>query len=101
VKYFVPSGNSTSEIVGEIGNEIARNTEAAILGQLNDLISRGLLIVEHTQPILVHDPDSTKISVRTAVNLRLKDREYIESLERQLVELRDLVAKLRGAHDRA
>ncbi len=95
-KIFIPKIDGLPNMVAEIGGEIARQTEKNILAQLNEFISRGLLIVESTQPVFVREPDSTKLIVRTSVSLRLKDQEYIESLERQIKELNDLIAKLRN-----
>lgn len=95
MKYFIPHGTGADEIVREVAYECARQTEESILAQLNDFISRGLIIVEQTGPIFVAEQDSARLSIRHSVNLKLKDKEYILSLERQLEELRTLVAKLR------
>lgn len=94
MKIFVPHGPA-SALIEEVGGEIVRQTEASILSQLNELISRGLLIVESHGPIFVQDHLSAKLLVKTSVVLKLKDKEYIESLERQNTELRELISKLR------
>lgn len=96
-KIFIPRGGNASEIIAEVGAEIARQTEESILGQLNDFVSRGLLTVERGQPYLVQAQDSAKIELRHTVQLKLKDDIYISSLERQLTELRSLVDVLRGS----
>ncbi len=95
VKYFIPQSD-LSGTIKELWPELIQGTETTILAQLNDFISRGVLVVESTLPVLVREEHSEKITVKVGVTLKLKDREYIESLERQLTELRDLVSKLRG-----
>lgn len=65
----------------EIMADMARQTENLILEQLNDLVSRGLLVVERGPMSLVHSQDKDKIEVRQSCRLILKDKEYIEKLE--------------------
>lgn len=77
-----------------VAKEIAKATEAHILEQLNDFVSRGLIVIEQMGPTFVQEPTDSRIVVRTAVRLRLKDREYIEKLEKQNAEFRETFAKL-------
>ncbi len=96
MKYFVPNMNSPMDSqISQILAEVAKNTEESILSQLNDFISRGLISVERTSPLLVQSQHSTQLELKYSVHLRLKDAEYIESLERQNKELQDLIHKLR------
>lgn len=65
--------------------------------QLNEFISRGLIIVELTQPTFVHSPDSTKVEIRQSCKLVLKDQEYIQDLERENKALKEQHDKIREA----
>lgn len=93
---MISANLNTSGLVKEIWTELARQTEGFIGEQLADFVSRGLIVLESEHPVLVRDSDSDKYVVRHAVRLKLKDREYIESLERQIKELTELVQTLRG-----
>jgi len=79
----------------DIAREVAKQTEAEILTQLNDLVSRGLLILERTEPVLVEE-DNHKFTVRMKVKLTLKDKEYIEKLETENKELRKKLENTRN-----
>lgn len=61
--------------------EIAEQRETLVMEQLNELISRGLLVVEQGPMSLMQDLVSTKILVAQQVRLVLKDQEYIQKLE--------------------
>jgi hypothetical protein len=95
VKYSIRHGNAAAAVVSEVGSEIARQTEQTLMHQLNEFISCGLIEIESSQPLFVREQDSDNVTIRTAVKLKLKDQDYIESLERQIKELNDLVSKLR------
>jgi len=75
-----------------LAKELARvqnkQIDESILGQLNDLISRGLLVVEQKSPVLVQDSGSSQIRITTFIRLKLKDQEYIEKLELENKELK-------------
>lgn len=82
--------------------EVNKQTESIILSQLNELISRGLLVIESTQPVLVADYDlyhngtfnrdkPYNIRLQQMVKLKLKDQEYIEKLEKENEELKKQV----------
>lgn len=71
--------------------QINEKTENLILEQLNDLISRNLLVVELGPISLVQTMDSTKVEIKRSVRLVLKDKEYIEKLE---LENATLIEKL-------
>lgn len=87
-----------SSVIPEIGNQISKQTEIIILEQLNDLISRNLLIVETTQPTFVteYSQNSDKIQVKVMQQCRLvlKDKEYIEKLEKENEELKTILKTL-------
>jgi hypothetical protein len=84
----------------EIAHEIAKKTEGLILEQLNDFISRGLLEVEMTGPTfvqVVNPIGKNTVTIQQGVRLVLKDKEYIEKLEKENKELKDILARLRSA----
>lgn len=68
--------------------DIMSQKESIILNQLNDLISRGLLVVEEGTSVLTYSEHSSKIELNQSINLKLKDQDYIEQLERENKELK-------------
>lgn len=81
-------------ISNEIARRVAKNTQDLILTQLEDLVKRGLLVVESEQPVLTSfdTPDGTReFKLVQSINLVLKDKEHIEKLE---TENRDLKNRL-------
>lgn len=89
----------------KLAKDMAAKAEASILEQLSDFVSRGLIAVEHGPMLITEGWDRTKnrfdspsapgyiLNVSQTVKLRLKDREYIEKLEKENLELRNLLAK--------
>lgn len=86
--------SSSLDLAGQLAKEVAKEQERVILDQLNELISRGLLVVESTQPILVQDPYSAKVTVQQSCKLLLKDQEYIQKLETRVEELEHILKAL-------
>lgn len=82
-------------MMSELHKVVAESTENAIMEQLNEFISRDLIVVEISQPILVRDPMSTKVQVRQQCRLVLKDKEYIEKLERENKTLKEHLNKIK------
>lgn len=75
-----------SQMISDIAKKVATAHEKEITSQLNELISRNLLVVETLGPTLVQDqfgPNPYEVTVKTAVRLKLKDQEYIEQLEKE------------------
>lgn len=63
--------------------------ETLVLSQLGELVTRGLLVIEKTQPVLTQEPGpGCNLKVSQAVRLVLKDREYIEKLEGENADLK-------------
>lgn len=87
------------ESAAQVANEVAKATEATILEQLNDFISRGLIEIQMVGPTFVRDPymHPTKVRIEQSCRLVLKDKEYIQKLEQENRELREILAKLRSA----
>lgn len=80
--------NTIKDTINEVIKEYHNNKEAYILEQLNELISRGLLVICETQPIIVRDQYSDKIEIRQSIKLLLKDQEYIVKLETENAQLK-------------
>ena len=93
--------NHANETAQVMLREIAKQKETIIMEQLVELTSRGLLVIEQTEPVLVETqvPGERfpKIELKQLVKLKLKDQEYIESLEARVKELEDLLAAIKKA----
>jgi hypothetical protein len=85
-----------NEAASMLMEQTAKATEASILEQLNDFISRGLIEVQTTNLQLVQSADYGKIEIRHAVKLVLKDKEYIEQLEAKVKKYEDIFAALKA-----
>lgn len=89
---------STDHYAKELAKESAKQTESIILEQLNDFISRGLIIIEKTQPVLTTEIDQNnnyQVRLNQSCRLVLKDKEYIEKLEKENQELKELISKIK------
>lgn len=82
----------------DIVNEQYRLAQASILEQLDWFIKRGIIEVATGPSIITQDIISCKLNISKTVELKLKDKEYIESLERQLEEQKELIKKLRSSN---
>ena len=63
--------------------------------QLSDFISRGLIEVQVVGSQFVRCADSSGVEYREAVRLVLKDKEYIEKLEKENSEMKALIENLK------
>lgn len=95
--------NDMSTNLKVMADEIYKQTEALILEQLNELISRGLLVIEKgPMSLTTYDShfsnvgDPHKIKVSQTVKLKLKDQEYIERLEKENVDLRAILRSIKN-----
>lgn len=85
---------STQEVI----NDVLKQQERIILDQLGELIDRGLLEFQSTQPVITSEYDYT--TNKTILNLSqygklvLKDQEYIEKLEKENKELKTKINNL-------
>lgn len=91
------SGNNFEQMTKQIAKQVAAAQESAIMGQLNELVSRGLLVVELTQMTLHQDGLSGEVKVSQGCRLVLKDQEYVERLEKENKELKAGMEALRSA----
>jgi hypothetical protein len=81
--------NDLNSVASDLCRETAKQTEDIILDQLNEFISRGLIVVEKGPMTLIHDSYLDKITINQSVSLKLKDQEYIEKLEGQIKDLEE------------
>lgn len=78
-------------------NDVLKQKEKIILDQLGDLVKKGLLVIEETQPVLVqtHGP-GFNMELRQAVRLVLKEREYVKRLEDENARMAEQIQTLKG-----
>lgn len=86
-----------NESLERIANQISQHTERVILEQLNELLKRGLLVLERgpMQLSMSKDPVTyeDRLQISQTVKLKLKDQEYIEALEKRVEQLQQLTAQ--------
>jgi len=96
--------DATNKMLQEVITDIAKQQENLILEQLGELITRGLLVVEKTEPVLTggweRDRDKYTVKLEQKIRLVLKDQEYIEKLEAENAEYKDLIKRLNEALER-
>lgn len=90
---------SAAQISQDVAKLSAEHTESLILEQLTELTKRGLLVIEETQPMLsminiLADQDAYELRITRGIRLVLKDQEYVESLEKKIVDLEAQVKTL-------
>lgn len=83
-----------NDLLNRITKEMYRQTENLVLEHLNDLVSRDLIRIEYGPKSFVHDFDSGKVIIQQTVKLTLKDKEYIEKLEKVNKELKEALDKI-------
>lgn len=89
--------NSLNDMASALHNEMLKNEENELLLQLNEFISRGAIVIEKTQPVLIQDLYSNTIKISSKIRLVLKDQEYIETLEKENNELKEKLSKIEAA----
>jgi hypothetical protein len=95
---------SAAQITEKVAETAARQTEQIILQQLNELVSRGLIVIEETQPMLsmvlmCAEQDAYELRITRGVRLLLKDQEYIEKLEKQVEDLTNRLLEVNAHMD--
>lgn len=78
-------------LVKEVHAAILEGIEKSLLGQLTDLVSRGVLVVEYGDYTFFQADDSDNLVFRQPVTLKLKDQEYIERLEFESAALKEIL----------
>lgn len=87
------------QVVRKTFEEASKQTENTLLGQLNELIKRDLLVIEETEPLLIrsfHSQDTPSVEIRMerGIRLVLKNQEYVEALEKQNESLKEQLSAL-------
>ena len=90
-----------AKYANELLQQHSKKVENEILEQLTDLTSRGLLVIE-AGPVKMFMPQKDvdgkrMLTMGQTIKLVLKDKEYIEFLEKENKSLKELVSKLREA----
>jgi hypothetical protein len=85
---------SAQQATEKILNEVAKATENEMLSQLNELVSRGLIVWEQGPQVLTRDKLTDNLSISFSGRLVLKDQEYIETLEKKVSELLRVIETL-------
>jgi hypothetical protein len=88
---------SLNNKVFEISKELMKQKEKVIMEQLNDLVSKKLLVIQETEPVLIQCPMSYNIKLEQKVRLVVQDSEYIEKLEKENKNLKDKLEKIESA----
>jgi hypothetical protein len=90
---------STDKTFSDMAQELAKQKENLILESLGDLVTKGLLVIEETQPVIIghwsYDQDKYIVKLQQKVNFALKDKEYIQKLEQENKELREKLNNLK------
>lgn len=72
--------------------------ESVLLSQLSELISRNILIIEKTEPVIVKDDDPNfpnRLHIKQSIRLVSREMEYIRKLESQIKRLEDELQELK------
>lgn len=88
---------NTAELLSDVSKMVSQETENKILKQLSWFIERNLLVIHSSQPVLTYDEFSRELKVSQQVELVLKDKEYVEKLEKENSEMKDLLERLKKA----
>ena len=84
-----------SDTVDKLSKDILKQQDVYILSQLNELVSRGLIVVETTNPIITRENNfitgDFDIKISQGIRLVPKEFQYIKKLEE---ENKDLKSKL-------
>jgi len=83
-------------LIKETATKMAEQKEKMLLEQLSELLDRGLLVIEQTQPVLVHESHTNELRMEQSVRLVLRDQEYVEKLEKENTELREVIENLQS-----
>lgn len=87
--------------LADIVHNVSKQKERLILDSLGDLINKGLLVVEETNPVLVGGwaewTNKYEVRLEQQVRVVLKDKEYIEQLEKENNELKNKLDSINNA----
>ena len=97
---MIDEKRTVDDTLTKVAMDIQAQVEFNILSQLNELISRGLLIVEKGPMIITEIPPKTnlhdfpQLQVSQSVNIKVRDQEYIMKLEKENKEMREILDRL-------
>ncbi len=77
-------------------NKAVKYRDSVILKELNDLIEKGILEVELSEMKFMHAPNTAQIELRQICKIVLKEREYIERLEKDVKRYKDRYNEIIG-----
>lgn len=80
-----------NSLVSKVAEELNKNTENAVLEELNELVSRGILVLHRGPTVVVQDPFSNKIEIRQKVRVVLSNQEYVERLESENKKMKNIL----------
>lgn len=84
--------DGSTDLRTKLFHQAEKQTEELVLQQLGDLVKRGLLVIEQTEPVLTEHQlpgGDWEFTMEKAVRLNLRDREVIETLEAENKRLRE------------
>ncbi len=87
-----------SHTARDMMDDLLKKQEQYLLDQLSELVNRGIIVIERTQPVLTSyelPNGNRKITMGQAVRLVPKEKEYIEKLERRIESLKQTIAELK------
>ncbi len=88
---------NVNSFVNEMTRDLTRQKESILAEQLGDLVKRGILVCEESQPAIVYDHTKDKYLLQQTVKLTVREKEYIEKLERENAELKQKLDAIKGA----
>jgi len=85
------------ESATDLARKATEGKDTEIRKQLSWLLSRGLLEVREKEGKFLRMENSGQLVYQQEIELKLKDAEYIEKLEAELVELRKFKQRIQSA----
>lgn len=87
------------ETAEELLERFSKQREEMILGQLNALVSRGLLVWEEERTTLAMMPDTNEVKIVITGQLVLKNMEYVRQMEEENTRLKHIVESWKSVLD--
>jgi len=88
--------------ISEVIRNVNRQKDEYLKKALNELVSRDLIVIEQTEPVLIEvklPGGGTEIRLEQAIRLVPKEFEYIKKLEATNARLRDAIKMAVEAYD--
>lgn len=87
----------TNTILRNVLLDSARAKDDLIIAQLNDLVRSGVIMVESTEPTLIHEPLENKVALRQSVRLTFKGADVLAALQKENEDLRRRITTIEDA----